>query len=386
MRNVLQPRRGGFALTATVMGLLLVAAIVSGGFYASSHESTLTRTNDAASKALFVAETGLHRTIATVRGPVLSAIPREVTMAGPSGAVSYGGRTVGSYTTTLTRTAGNLYVVRATGTLTAGGPYIGATRSLAQVVRIKTANFDKNTAIQVYGNLQVTGNSTVIGTDTYDPSWADCAFKSGSSAVLGNPNSQIILGGSGVVNGLVTKRVLNPSDFTLFGDYTYAQVAALADYVYQPGASLDPRPAFDANDNCNITDQLNWGSPTSADACSTWFPIMYAPGSVRITGGGTGQGILLVDGDLEMSGGFTFYGAVVVLGKITVTGTGGHVRGTLLSFGGGSFGSMGQLIGDATVQYSSCAIDRAVKGNPNLSRGVPINNRSWLDMSAITNG
>jgi hypothetical protein len=386
MRNVLQPRRGGFALTATVMALMLVAAIVSGGFYASSHESTLTQTNDAASRALLVAETGLHQTIASVKGPVLSAIPREATTAGPSGTVSYGGRTVGSYTTTLTRIASNLYVVRATGTLTSGGPYTGATRSLAQVVRIKTANFDTNTAVQVYGNLQVTGNSTVNGTDAYDPSWADCTTKGGSSAVLGNPNSQIILGGSGLITGPVTKRMLNVNDFTVFGDYTYGQVAALADFTYDPGATLDPRPRFDANGNCMITDPLNWGSPTSGGACSKWFPIMYANGSVRITGGGTGQGILLVNGDLEMSGGFTFYGAVVVMGKVTVTGTGGHVRGTLVSFGDGSFGSMGQFIGDATVQYSSCALDRAVKGNLNLSRGVPINNRSWLDMSAITNG
>src|SRR4029079_18254653 len=86
---------------------------------------------------------------------------------------------------------------------------------------------------------------------------------------------------------------------------------------------------------CRTSSNTNWGEPNggvgSVTACFNYFPIIYAPGNLRISGG-RGQGILLVRGDLDLSGGMEFYGPVIVLGNLTSTGTGGHVYGGVMAF------------------------------------------------------
>ena len=53
----------------------------------------------------------------------------------------------------------------------------------------------------------------------------------------------------------------------------------------------------------------------------------YIPGSVKLTAGANGGGILIVDGDLEINGGLNWYGLILVRGKVSFTGGGGPTTG-----------------------------------------------------------
>ena len=59
---------------------------------------------------------------------------------------------------------------------------------------------------------------------------------------------------------------------------------------------------------------------------------MNGTNTLKLTGGTTGAGILLVDGNLEINGGFKWYGLVIVTGSVDYTGGGEkNVTGGVMS-------------------------------------------------------
>jgi Tfp pilus assembly protein PilV len=59
----------------------------------------------------------------------------------------------------------------------------------------------------------------------------------------------------------------------------------------------------------------------------------YIPGSVKLTAGANGGGILIVDGDLEINGGLNWYGLILVRGQVSFTGgaSGVNLFGAILA-------------------------------------------------------
>ena len=45
-----------------------------------------------------------------------------------------------------------------------------------------------------------------------------------------------------------------------------------------------------------------------------------------------------------------------------------------------------RVTGNALIEYSSCAVNRAVLNNSALTRVRPIENRSWVDLSSVISG
>jgi hypothetical protein len=86
--------------------------------------------------------------------------------------------------------------------------------------------------------------------------------------------------------------------------------------------------------------------------------IAHAKGDLKLSGGSTGCGVLVVDGNLELSGSFDFVGVIYVAGSVTFTGGGGkkNLRGALLT-PGNIAGTDGSLAGSVNLQYSSQAVD-----------------------------
>lgn len=389
--NRLNSRREGFALAAAVMAMLVVGAIVTGGFYAASQQGSVAKSIDASNLAFYIAESGLNKVTATASASTLNAIAvGDSAVSSSATNVSYNGNTVGSYTWMISRVSRWIYVVSTTGTVSLSGPYSGAQRTLASVTRLRKAQFDNSTALQVYGNLTVGGSSEVDTTNFTSASWTSCPPPPPSpTAVTANPTSTISTSGSGHIIGGINYQAMDSTDFNVFGDVGFDDLASAANYQFTSTVTVGPQPAYTGlPQQCytNISTQDNWGAPTNpVDPCYTWFPVIYAAQDLRISSGGTGQGVLLVEGNLDVSGGFTFYGIVVVRGTITMTGTGGHINGTLITYGDGSLSSTSTTLGNSTVQYSSCGIERAVLGNPLLTRITPVANRSWMDISAIQN-
>jgi hypothetical protein len=185
---------------------------------------------------------------------------------------------------------------------------------------------------------------------------------SGASCIVGNPQ-------------ILTDPTITSSTFTNFGNTTFAQLAASANMTVS-GTINSIAPATTGSPAyCNTAIGTNWGAPLApASLCGGYFPVIYAPGNVRLTGG-AGQGILLVNGDLDISGGVEFYGPVIVMGTVRSTGTGGHIYGGVMS-NNANFGTV-LVSGNSVVNYSACTIARALQG---VSTAVPLAERGWAQL------
>lgn len=109
----------------------------------------------------------------------------------------------------------------------------------------------------------------------------------------------------------------------------------------------------DANFSYNYTGNatetgLSWGVPTyppgTPVAQQTQTPLTYTGNpnivyfnmqgnkTIKLAGGTTGAGILIVDGNLELNGGVTWYGIIIVTGALDFTGDGEkNVTGGILA-------------------------------------------------------
>jgi len=124
---------------------------------------------------------------------------------------------------------------------------------------------------------------------------------------------------------------------------------------------------------------MNWGTPTpgatqqDASSCSQHNIVYFNTQStyVKLSGGTSGCGVLLVDGDLSVNGGFQWYGVIVVTGSITFLGGGGkNVTGGILAGGSVSADLVG---GDANIIYCS-------QGIRNQTEYLPLITLRWAEL------
>jgi hypothetical protein len=98
----------------------------------------------------------------------------------------------------------------------------------------------------------------------------------------------------------------------------------------------------------------------------------YIPGSVQLTSGANGGGVLIVDGDLDIHGGLNWYGLILVRGKVTFTGGAGdstNLFGAILAGQDVTATDQAQQDGDqiggsVNMHYDICALNNSGKGNP----------------------
>ncbi|MFC1791606.1 hypothetical protein ACFL0I_03975 [Gemmatimonadota bacterium] len=184
---------------------------------------------------------------------------------------------------------------------------------------------------------------------------------------------------------------LTPEDLLTFGDLTWDELVQLAEKVYAPNyraRTLEPDSMWVGNEwVCNEGLETNWGAPTDpTNACGSYFPIIYTRGDLTIAANGRGQGILLIQGDLTITGAHTFYGPVIIRGTLWASG-----GGAISNFVGGVTAANivlddSRITGNALIEYSSCAVNRAILNNSALTRVRPIENRSWVDLSSVISG
>ena len=170
-----------------------------------------------------------------------------------------------------------------------------------------------------------------------------------------------------------------------FGELNISDFAAIATWVLTPGASALPNPAaaFNPDGSCNVNLASNWGDPgdhsTSTSyvetRCSGYFPLIYVDGTAKLQGG-RGQGVLVIAGDAQISGGFEFYGPVIVQGQLSTTGSGGHFFGGVIAANVDL--DQNSILGDAQVNFSQCALDRARNG---AATAFQMRERSWVNIN-----
>ncbi|MGH7631217.1 MAG: pilus assembly PilX family protein [Gemmatimonadales bacterium] len=377
----------GIALVVAILALVVIGALVTGTFFMSTIEQRTARNAAHASRALEAAEAGMHSMIGGwVPVSYVAGTPVTFNKTPVPNAVG------DSFQVTVTQLNAELLLVQSVGTSLEGG-----TQTLATAVRLNTADVNVTAAITTTDPINFNGASFVVNGANSDPNgWSACppgtdryAIRTASNQWFVppmNPNAQDNVTGVGNWPSVETNQGdITDDTFSAFGDVTYTQMAANASIqfaAYQNGP-YQPTPTVTATNRCNYGDLYNWGEPWRTAGyiapCENYFPTIHAAGNLHLSGGSRGQGILLVDGDLTITGGFQFYGLVIAKGAVDLGGTGsdgGKVFGGLFSQNI-EINDQSIIHGNASVQYSNCAILRALTGG---ALPVPISGHAWTQV------
>lgn len=379
--------RRGFAMALTLGAVVLIGLLIAGVFFVSGQQTTNSRNATVQEQAFRVAEAGLAQSISewdrakveeypdagdTWEWVPTTAVPLPAGMPGMT-----------APSVRVTRLNASLYQVVSEATV-GQGDNVAATRRVSQLVRMMTPTFNVLGALTVRGSTKIGGSSEINGYDQNPSGWSCAATSDPMPGIaISDPSLINITGCTSVdcVSG-EPKIEANPaashdSTYFTFGDLEWADLVKMA--TIKMTADVKPEPAYNVGlpATCNTTPQSNWGDVNRflpKGACESYFPIIYYPGTAKLTGG-SGQGILLVEGDLEVQGGFTFFGPVIVRGRLRTAGTGGHFNGAVMAANVEL--QQNVVLGDAIVNYSSCAIETALRGT---GVAVPVRHRAWADM------
>src|SRR6185437_8339367 len=214
----------------------------------------------------------------------------------------------------------------------------------------------------------------VIGNDSTPAGWAGCGTPQDQAGIrsatttgaAGKDTTHLYGSPKQVANDPTVTSAM----FTLFGDKSFDELKASANIVLPSSSPYNQvAPSLTGNpQKCNTGDEMNWGEPWRSGGgyvsqCTGYFPIIYGSGSqLKLTGGGRGQGLLLVEGDFVVAGGFEFTGLIIAKGGIKVNGNGNKITGALLAQDV-AIDDLNSISGNTTLQYSSCAISKALAGS-----------------------
>jgi hypothetical protein len=330
------------------------------------------RATRSAGQAFAAAEDGLSETIGTwTGGPYNGLVVNDsvvVTGATPNG--------MGSHTTTVKRLNNELFIVDVLG----ADSRTGARQRVGAFVKLRLLDMDVQAALTTRGPTRIGGAAEIDGMDQDPTGWTACPPDSDLAGIripnAGNLDLQGSCSDASCIDGapaIDPDPTVNDSTFFQYGDTDWAGLVAMANKLLPPATYTGVGPRFDGTGACDRTAIINWGDPlTPTSTCGGYFPIMYTPGNMNISGG-SGQGILLVEGDLRVQGGFEFFGIIIVRQSLTTTGTGGHFNGAVMAANVDL--DQNTVLGDAIVNYSGCAVQRALNS---AGSGAQLRSRGWL--------
>lgn len=383
--------RNGFALPAAVLSLVVVGVLVTGGFYMARQETRIGMASQQSALSFYLAEAGMNDVLENWDAAAYGSL------ANFASAQRVDTASHGIWTVDITKVGSAMYLLEASAEAKDGG----ALRTMAQMVRVRTADIGADAALRTQGAVRYGGNSSLRGNDLVPDGssrgrvdWTGMEVCDGVAltdkpALLVKDQSLLSFNGNTKKSESNTSGApkfdedpsITTESLTSFGDLSWDEMTALADIRLASAPS--PGPSLTGSGACNYADSVNWGEPRdTTHPCFNYFPIIHITnvGEADLNGG-IGQGILLIDGDAKMNGGFEFYGPVYVRGRFRTHGSGGHVWGGVTA--GNVNLDQNTVLGNGAIQFSSCAIQRAVSGAAGLSQPVPISERSWVDASGV---
>jgi hypothetical protein len=379
--------RPGFALAVSLGAIVIIGAIITGIFFASTQEYRMSRNSANQARALTAAEYGMNAILTTGSQPGNWDTKWNTDSIGLLATVGYLPGDGSFDTVRVTKLSNAMFLLTSTGRV---GPATGAQprHRLGALVTIANPQLKMLGALTTRGEVKIGGSSLLSGIDDTVPydKW-NCPPSSDTVPGIALPDASKITtpGCNGFSCIAGTPKVLQDSTaakdstyFTFGGGLDWNTLTAMATKTIASGANLNGLGASVSGGVCNTSDQRNWGDPVHATPslapCRSYFPIIYAKGNLKITGG-EGQGILLVEGDLSVAGGMEFYGPVIVKGSMSAAGTGGHFYGGVMAANVDL--EQSSLLGNAEIHYSSCALNKALAG---LATPVLVGSRSWTEL------
>lgn len=384
--------RGGFALPAALLALVIVGALVTGGVYAAMEEDRSSANVQHGSHAFMAAQRGLEDLLGIKNRIYFQDSVGAVGQADTIGPVAVTIDGVDAqYTLYVQRVNTRLFKVDSEGQVVSAGRYAGSKRRVGEFMRITYTFIPKDRAFTTQSPLKVRGQSSISGVDTLPTGWIDCPTGMGSqTAVVAKDTLKIDVPGGGQQTGLEgtpKKRedaTLDSAKFIEYGDMNIEELKLMAEKIYPPGQAYNGMAPVESGGVCDTNPRENWGDPrNAAGACHYYWPIIYSPGDVTF-GSGYGQGILIVDGHLSLSGNFEFTGLIFAYGGFSSTGVGNKVSGSVNVLGGDS-SVVGKPTGGGStrINLNSCAIERAHMYNERFSRPIPLAERKFVDLSSL---
>jgi len=385
----------GMALAVAIFALVVIGALVAGAFYASTLEQRTGRNSIYAAEAAQAAEMGPMSVLRNWDQYALNNMGTGSVTA--LGATSAGPHNELRYQPTVTRLNGQIFLIQSLGSRLSPAGDTVAQKTVATIARLSFVKATAKAAVTVTKPIKFNGNAfSVIGNDSIPKGWSTDSLGNAdpncsTSSDMAGIRSQTTTGaGTADQDNLYgsPKEVANDptvtSDFfNIFGDVTFDELKKNADIVIPETTPVKPGPTLQAVApfRCDVSDRMNWGEPERTagyvKACSTYFPIIYASGTqLKMASNARGQGLLLIEGDLEIAGGFEFSGLIVAKGGIKISGTGNKITGALLAQDV-DLGDDNSISGNTTLQFSSCALNKAIQGS---AFAEPIAFRSWVQM------
>jgi len=386
--------RRGFALPAVIGALVIIGILVTAGFYMARQELRIGVASNHTNLALNIAQAGANEVMANWNGYSLGNIlPWSDTTLTDT-------LSNGIWSVSIANANDHVYFLTATGEVTEGGDmWAGARRTIGITTKILFADINPPGALTTRGDVDVGGSAIITGDNLVPTSWGPycTSFPTDSlpGIVLedttgGNPKTT---GGKAVIEGSPAfdeDSTLVDETFTDFGNLTWAELVAVAQADGKEVTSLGTTistigPSLTATvpPRCDTADPENWGDTLPVAPCGTYFPLIYHAGNVQLQSSSYAQGILLVEGDLEIRGGFTFYGIIITQGTFTAGAGDNLIVGAVMASNAGDINET--YTGSSQIIYSRCGVMRAVLNNSALSRARPLAERSWVDLSAVTN-
>lgn len=365
----------GVALVIIIFGIVVLVGLIAGIFVASVLEHRTGQGFRPTEQAFNAAEEGLTDAFANWDRGAWNVLP-------VSGTAQFGDTTPGGtgvYAGSIRRLSDGVFLLDVTGTSLRGG----MRQRLGAYAKLRTPAMDIEAALTLRGRGRVGGNARIEGIDSVPPGWTACPPAGAPAAGIRTPDaSDLTFSGACSDASCVTGSPkieqdpsINDSTFFTYGDLDWAGLIALADKKLPGGNYQQIGPRLTPGGQCDYGHPLNWGNPLSpATPCGSYFPIIYVNGDLTINTA-VGQGLLLVEGDLNAQGGVEFYGIVIIKGRLKTAGSGNHFNGGVMAANVDLQDN--SVLGDAEVQYSSCAVQRT---QDLAAVGAPLRARGWVQL------
>ena len=372
--NATMRHRTGLALPMVLGAITLIGTLIAGVMYLATQDYRVGANTLNETRAEAAAELGLNRlttdwdqtkNTSMVTGDTLRLNYTDV-----------GGASVSVF---VTRLPGPFFWAVSESQTRGNSLQYGSRRRFGGLFRLNTPAMTILGAVTAAGNVKVSGNVNINGNDSIPAGWSCPGTRTNVAGAVITPTATVTTNGSVVVNGsppsTTSTAAADTNTYFNYGSATYTSLAAIADITLPGGTYTGMAPVVVAG-VCQRALTTNWGDPTRpGGACATYFPIIHFTGDTKLTGG-TGQGIMLVDGDLTEAGNFTFTGIIIARGTVRATGSSNAVTGMIMA-AAVDLGDAVTLTGSTKLQYSSCAVQQVLSTTSPL---VASKGRGWVNL------
>ena len=386
----------GFALPAVLLLMTVLSTVSVFFLLTSSNQQRAARAMRESARSFYATEAGLNMVVAE-----WDSLRYDTLMTTPGDTLDLASKTLENGATYLAQlqriddgSDDQLFSVAVQGRTSAG-----ANSLVGSILRWKNAvAADDFISSAVRGgapgnSIRLRENERMSGRDTVPPIWAaDCPgpLQDKPGIVWGdtawNPwptiPGDVRIDNPGPTTGLfgspplVEDPTIDATNIFQFGDMDYQDLVDLADITIADTVfafTTDVGPVESPPGTCDTSVITNWGAPEDPfHPCYDYFPIIHVTGTLMCDAGCVGQGILLVDGEVRLHGSTSFYG-LVITNRVRFRDD-AKVLGGLIA--NGDWDSRHNSL----VQYSSCAVNRALDGAVGMSAEKELVPGTWTEL------